>query len=155
MTKAEKDVKEAFEGLDYVISPAGEKLATVDIKGRKIPLYFTLADVEAMTAEVGPVTEVQDALGKNFLSPQHVQRVISMIRILGNSGLIEMGMEPDLTDEWIGRRMKMTDVSTDLMTRLMVAFYGAMGMETETAADRDRTVDVTLREIEKKKEPGS
>ncbi len=155
MSEVTKEVKNAFDSLEWVRTEDGERLIVLTIKNRKIPLCFTLSDVKAMTEEVGKVTEIQEALSADFLSPEHVSKVISMIRIMGNSGLIAMGEKPDLTNEWIGRRLKMKDITTELMTQLLGAFYGAMEMETEEAETEGKTIDVTLREIQKKKEADS
>lgn len=152
--QAGKDpIKDLMKSMDSMMTPEGAKLAVIRIGGKRIPLNFCLDDVEAMNEEVGPVTDIRDILTEDYLSAKHVQRVVRCIRIMGNSGLIEMGEEPSLTDTWIGRHMKTKDIKDAVIFPLILTVWGGMEMETEQAEEQaGKEVDVVLQEINKKKD---
>ena len=146
-------IKDLMENMETMNTPDGARLAVIRIGGKKIPLNFCLDDVESMNEEVGPVTDIRALLTEDYLSAAHVRRVVRSIRIMGNSGLIEMGQEPFLTDSWIGRHMKTKDVNDKIVFPLIVTVWGGMEMETEAAEQREgKEVDVVLEEINKKKD---
>lgn len=152
--QAGKDpIKELQKKMDSMITPEGARLAVIRIGGKRIPLNFCLDDVEPLNEDVGPVTDIRELLTTDYLSTMHVKRVVRSIRIMGNSGLIEMGQEPNLTDGWISRHLKVKDITDAVIFPLILTVWGGMEMETEQAEEQEgKEVDVVLQEINKKKE---
>ena len=150
--KPEEILKRATEGFEWMITEEGDRLNVITIKKRKIPLRLVLSDIEMLSSEVGNISEMQELLGDDILSASQIKNIIKTIRILGNSGLEAMGKEPDLTDKWLGDRMRVQDVNQVLTLNLMLAIWGGMEMETE---EEEGEVDVVLEDLRKKKEPAS
>ena len=135
-------------------------MASIQIKGREIPLLYTVYEMKTIQEEIAPIsTAISLVTGRNpedkedksrFGGLEHLEAAAKLIRILGNAGLEEAGEQPDLTEKKIMRAIK----PADLM--LMVsACMDAMneGMESEIP-EKEQTgpVDVVLEEINKKKE---
>ena len=130
-----------------------EKMKTIEIGGRTIPLMFTMDDLATFSEEVGLVSDMKHLLTESD-NPHQVRNLIKTIRICGNSGLIEEGKEPDLTDKWVGRHLKPYSFIDIMMTIVDVLNDDS---ETENKEDeKPGTVhDVVKEEIEKKKEKGN
>ena len=136
----------------------------ITIKGREIPLLYTVFEMKQLQEEICPLSQLNYALfGRNpddetdmtgFASAEHLSVVAKVIRILGNSGLEEAGEEPDLTEKKILRAIKPGELAETIN-----ACADAMndGMESEIPDKieekaKEGPVDVTLEEIKKKKE---
>ena len=95
-------------------------MAKIELKGREIPLLFTVWEMKAVQEEIGPLNKVISlALGRNpedpedrsgFLGPEHLKAATKMIRIIGNAGLEEAGETPDLTDKKVARGIRPIDL---------------------------------------------
>ena len=139
-------------------------MVTINLKGREIPLLYTVWEMKQIQEEIAPLNKVVDVImGRNpedeeeqslFGGPEHLKAVARMIRILGNAGLEEAGEAADLTDKKVLRAMKPSEFLEGIN-----ACMNAMneGMESETPGEKKKQgpVDVTLEEIEKKKEKES
>ena len=138
-------------------------MTEITLRGRKIPLLYTVYEMKAVQEEVCPLGELQYVLfGRNrddekdtsrYGAPEHIGTVAKMVRILGNAGLEEAGEKPDLTDKMI-RRMMRPDQIGEMVNAVLDAM--AEGMQSEIPKEvKTGPVDVTLEEIEKKKETES
>lgn len=138
-------------------------MASINIKGREIPLLLTTEEMLIIQEEIAPLNEVvQKVLGRNpedekdrsrYLSPEHLKAATKMIRILGNAGLEEAGEVPDLTDKKVARGIRPIDLP-DAVNACLVAWNEGMASEIPVKPKEEQTgpVDVVLEEIEKKKE---
>ena len=135
-------------------------MATIRIKGRNVPLLYTVDEMEAIQEEVGPLAEaINLVLGRNpedekdrskYLSREHLEAATKLIRILGNAGLEEAGEAPNLTDKMIARAIRPVELPI-MISACMDAMNAGM-MSEIPEKKQDGPVDVVLEEIEKKKE---
>ena len=135
-------------------------MAEITLRGRNVPLLYTVYEMKAVQEEICPLGDLQYVLfGRNrddekdtsrYAGPEHIGAVAKMVRILGNAGLEEAGEKPDLTDKWVLRSLKPLQLAAAVN-----ACITAMneGMRSEIP-DKEETgpVDVTLEAINKKKE---
>ena len=135
-------------------------MTTITLKGREIPLTYTVYEMKAVQEDICPLGDLQYVLfGRNkedkedlslYGTPEHLGAVAKMIRILGNSGLEETGEAPDLTDKWVMRAMKPAQLNDAIAACLQAINEG---MESEIPDENgEEPVDVTLEEMKKKKE---
>ena len=137
-------------------------MASITLKGQKIPLLYTTWEMKAIQEEIAPISRALSlVLGKNpedktdtsrYGSAEHLAAVAKMIRILGNAGLEEAGEAADLTDKKILRALKPVE-----LPEAVNACMDAMteGMQSEIPEkEEEGPVDVVLEEMKKKKEPG-
>ena len=138
-------------------------MASIMLKGREIPLIYTMYELKQVQEEISPISELQYViLGRNkedekdtsrFGSAEHLNAVAKMVRILGNAGLEEAGEVPDLTEKKILRAMKPGDL-LNMLNACMEAI--TEGMETEYKSKKDDgPKDVVLEELNKKKQTES
>lgn len=135
-------------------------MASITLKGREIPLLYTTWEMKQIQEEIGPMNEaIRLILGRNpeneedtsaFGSAKHLAVAATLIRILGNAGLEEAGENPDLTEKKILRSVKPADLAM-LVSTCMDAMAEGMGSEIPPK-EAEGPVDVTLEEINKKKE---
>ena len=134
-------------------------MVTITIKGREIPLTYTVWEMKTIQEEIGPMSKAINLVtGRNpddpedterYGSAEHLEAAAKLIRILGNAGLEESGQEPYLTDKYIMRAL----IPADFMGAVS-ACMDAMneGMTSEIPEKKKKgPVDVTLEEINKKK----
>lgn len=136
-------------------------MATIKIKGRNVPLLYTVYEMKAIQEEIGPLAEaINLVLGRNpedetdrsrYLSKEHLEAATKLIRILGNAGLEEAGEAPNLTDKMIARAIRPVELPI-MISACMDAMNAGM-MSEIPEKKQDGPVDVVLEEIEKKKEP--
>lgn len=140
-------------------------MATITLKGREIPLMYTVYEMKSVQEEIAPLGEIQYVIcGRNkdddedmsgYASPDHLKAVAKLLQILGNAGLEEAGEEPDLTERWIMRALRPGEI-VDAVNACMAAMNEGMATETSAAkAKQSGPVDVVLEEIEEKKEQDS
>ena len=135
-------------------------MASITLKGREIPLIYTVYEMKEIQEELGPLGRaIALIMGRNpddekdmnrFGSAEHLGAAAKLIRILGNAGLEEAGETPDLTDKKVLRAMKPGD-----MVHAINACVEALaeGMASEIPEkENNEPVDVTLEEMNKKKE---
>ena len=138
-------------------------MITITLKGREIPLLYTTWEMKQIQEELGPIsTAIKKVLGRNpedendmslYAGAEHLAAVAVLIRILGNAGLEESGEAPDLTDKKILRALRPVDMA-DVVNKCMDAM--AEGMRSEIPEKKQEgPVDVTLEEMQKKKEKES
>ena len=137
-------------------------MASITLKGREIPLLYTVYEMKQIQEEIAPLSKaISLVTGRNpededdlsgFGGAAHIETAAKMIRILGNAGLEESGQEPDLTDKKIMRAMKPNEMM-DLINACMEAM--SEGMRSEIPEKEDEgPVDVTLEEMKKKELKG-
>ena len=138
-------------------------MAEITLKGRKIPLLLSTLEMKQVQEEVAPIGRfIQVLFGRAendtdnasmYASAEHLDAVGKTIRIFGNAGLEEAGETPDLTDKWVMRALRPAQLM-QAMNACMEAFNE--GMESEIPEQKkDEPVDVTLEQINKKKERDS
>ena len=140
---------------------------SITLKGREIPLIYTTYEMKMLQEEIAPLDKLNDAIfGRNpedktdssrYGSPEHLNAVAKLVRILGNAGLEENGEAPDLTDKKVMRSIKPIDL-VDTMNICMEAMNEGMMSEIPDKIDekaKEGPVDVTLEEIKKKDEKDS
>jgi hypothetical protein len=145
-------------------------LMRIVIGGREIPMFLStleLIDIEeAISCTVGQLrdevfgvrVDEDEETGKETISftltkdKEKLKKFGTLVRILGNAGLEESGLEGDLTDRWILRGMK-----PSLILGYAIAVMSVIneGMRMENRKEENGPVDVTLEEENRKKEPGN
>ena len=135
-------------------------MASITLKGRKIPLVYTVYEMKAVQEEIAPLSEFQYIIfGRNkddendtskYAGPEHLGAIAKLIRILGNAGLEEENEAADLTDKKILRAMKPAEL-VDAINACMEAMNEGMKSEIQEK-EEEGPVDVTLEEMKKKKE---
>ena len=137
-------------------------MATITLKGREIPLLYTVYEMKEIQEQVCRLGDLQYVImGRNrddeedstYGTPEHLGAITILIRIMGNAGLEEAGETADLTDKKIMRALRPSEIVTAVR-----ACLDAMneGMASEIPPEpKPGPVDVVLEEIEEKKEQGS
>ena len=133
-------------------------MASITLKGREIPLLYTVWEMKEIQDELGPLSRaISIVLGRNpddredvskYGSAEHLKAAAKLIRILGNAGLEEAGEAGDLTDKRVMRALRPRELA-----QAVNACMDAMneGMQSEIPPDEDEgPVDVTLEEMKKK-----
>jgi len=138
-------------------------MASITLRGREIPLIYTVYEMKEAQAEICPLGELPyRILGQNrddqkdmsrFGSAEHIDTVAKMIRIMGNGGLEEAGETPDLTDKWVMRSLRPKQVA-DMVNACITALNEGMASEIKDD-EKKGPVDVTLENMNKKKEKES
>ena len=135
-------------------------MASIELKGREIPLIYTVWEMKQIQEEIAPLSDFQYIIfGRNkedekdmslYGGAAHLTAVAKLIRILGNAGLEEAGEAADLTDKKVLRSLKPAE-----LVKVINACFEAMneGMASEIPPKaQEGPVDVTLEEMNKKKE---
>ena len=135
-------------------------MASITLKGREIPLLYTTYEMKQIQEEIAKLEDFQYIIfGRNkddkedrslYGSPQHLDALAKLIRILGNAGLEEAGEAPDLSDKKVLRALKPSDL-IEAVNACMDAMNEGMTSEIP-AKDEEGPVDVTLEDMKKKKE---
>ena len=135
-------------------------MASITLKGREIPLLYTVWEMKEIQEDLGPLSKaIRLAMGRNpedaddtskYGSAEHLKAAASLIRILGNAGLEEAGENPDLTNKKILRSLKPSEL-IEAINECMNAMTDGMASEIPAKED-EGPVDVTLEEMNKKKE---
>ena len=144
----------------FCIIEGVENMGSIKLKKREIPLAFTVLELKQMQEEIAPISELNNvifAINKDdpadnsaYATTEHLNAVAKMIRIMGNAGLEEAGEAPDLTEREIMRALKPSDIWRALKACMAVMTEGMVSEIPEE--NSDEPVDVTLEEINKKKE---
>ena len=139
-------------------------MATITLKGREIPLLYTVYEMKTIQEEVCRLGDLRYAITgqsrdggedeSRYGTPEHLEAITKLIRIMGNAGLEERGEAADLTDKWIMRAMKPSEIVTAVRTCLDAMNEG-MASEIPPEPKQPGPVDVVLEEIEEKKAPES
>ena len=138
-------------------------MASITLRGRKIPLVYTVFEMKQIQEEIAPLADFAYAVsGRNkddendasgYASPAHLNAIAKLVRILGNAGLEEAGEAADLTDKKILRALRPTDLN-NAISACMKAIDEGMASEIPDKK-QEGPVDVTLEEMNKKKEQES
>lgn len=138
-------------------------MASVMLKGREIPLLYTVYEMRQIQEEICSLGDFQYVIfGRNkndnkdtsgYASPKHLEAIAKLVKILGNAGLEEAGEVPDLTEKKILRAMKPNDLNV-AVGACMEAMSEGMASEIPEKK-QEGPVDVTLEEMNKKKEKES
>lgn len=137
-------------------------MASITLKGREIPLEYTVYEMKVLQEEVAKIGEFLRMLfGKTkedgddeasaFGEPEQLNAIAKCIRICGNAGLESAGMEPDLTDKWVLKALRPAQI-TEAMGACMNAINEGMASEIQKTTGETGPVDVTLEQMERKKE---
>lgn len=145
-------------------------MTEIKIGGRTIPLLFTVyemiaiqADIECTAAElrekVFGIVENEDNPEESRITvaedPEKLIKLGKLIRILGNAGLEERGVEPDLTDKWVLRNMK-PGLVIGYAVMVMSEIVDGMTMESPALQEPEQgPVDEVLEEQKAKKGQGN
>ena len=133
-------------------------MATITLKGREIPLLYTVYEMKQIQDDIAPISRaISLVLGRNpddkndtskYGSAEHLEAAAKMIRILGNAGLEEAGEAPDLTDKKVMRALRPVELPA-AVNICMDALTEGMASEIP---EKEETgpVDVTLEEMKKK-----
>lgn len=134
-------------------------MASITLKGREIPLIYTVWEMKEIQEELGPLsTAIRLVLGRNpedpedtsrYGSAEHLKAAASLIRILGNAGLEEAGEAPDLTNKKILRALRPSEL-IEAINECINAMNEGMASEIPEKK-KEGPVDVVLEEIERKK----
>ena len=135
-------------------------MASIKLKGREIPLIYTTYEMKTIQEEIAPLSRaISLVLGRNpddkddtsrYGSAEHLEAAAKLVRILGNAGLEEAGEAPDLTEKKIMRAIKPNELILMANECLNCMTDGMLSEIPETP--QEGPVDVTLEEMEKKKE---
>ena len=135
-------------------------MAEIELKGRRIPLLYTTWEMKEIQEKIAPISKaISLVLGRNpedredmsrYGGAEHLKAAATMIVILGNAGLEENGENPDLTVKRVLRALRPAELAN-----AVGACMDAMneGMLSEIPEKKEEgPVDVTLEDMEKKKE---
>lgn len=127
-------------------------MTTVKIAGREIPLVFNLdswfemEDAGLKLSELNVIFSRENTIEKPL---EVIKATLTIARIFGNQGLELRGDERDITDEWLRKSVKPSQVM-HLRMAVIDEIDKGMGMEThETKEGQER--DLVLEEINQKK----
>lgn len=138
-------------------------MVTIQLKEREIPLFYSVYEMKQIQEEICRLGDLQYVIGGRnkdgdedtggYGTPEHLNAIAKLIRILGNAGLEEAGQAPDLTDKKVMRALKPKDL-IEMMNACVEAMHE--GMESEIPVkENDQPVDVILEEINRKKDKAS
>lgn len=138
-------------------------MTTITLKGREIPLLYTVYEMKSIQEDICPLDDLfYQVMGttredpksrEKFGTPDHLDTVAKLVRILGNAGLEEAGENPDLTEKRILRAIRPGDIA-DIVTACAQAITEGVESEIKDPGDSEPK-DVVLEEINKKKETAS
>jgi len=134
-------------------------MAEITLKGRRIPLAYTVLEMKQIQEEVAPIGEFlytifgreKDEDGDTaslYGSAKHLDAVGKALRIMGNAGLEEAGEKADLTDKWVMRALKPSMIA-EAMGACLEAFNEGNASEIPEHTSGE-PVDVTLEQMKKK-----
>lgn len=145
-------------------------MTEIKMGGRIIPLMFTTFEMIAIQRDIGctaselrekvfGIVEDEDNPDNTRMTvahdPDKLEKLGTLIRILGNAGLEENGQEPNLTDKWVLRHMKPGYISGYAVLAMAEVVDGMMMESPALSEDESGPVDEVLEEQRTKKEQGS
>lgn len=138
-------------------------MTAITLKGREIPLLYTVYEMKQIQEDVGPLGDLfymimgttredpEDRSG--FGTPKHLDALAKLVRILGNAGLEEAGENPDLTEKKILRAIRPEEIAGMVTACAHAITEGVESEIPEPGSNEPK--DVILEEINKKKEADS
>ena len=145
-------------------------MTEIKIGGMDIPLYYSSLEMIAIQEEIGCTAfqlndevfgvvrndEDSEEPGIHFgvvTDPQKTKKLGTLIRILGNAGLEQIGKEPDLTDKWILRNIKPVMILPYAVA--VLSEINAGNTIEKDPSESEKPVDEVLEEQNAKKQPGN
>lgn len=120
---------------------------TITVSGLEIPLRYTMRELADMEEAIGTMDNFRDLMLKG---KRRLRNMATAIRIMGNSGLERAGQPATLTDDWL-----LDHLDPGKLKAYQIAVLGAFTDGWQMETEEERVHDVTLEEIERKKEQGS
>ena len=120
---------------------------TITVAGLEIPLRYTMRELADMEEAIGTMDNFRDLILKG---KRRLRNMATAIRIMGNSGLEHAGQPATLTDDWL-----LDHLDPGKLKAYQIAVLGAFTDGWQMETEEERVHDVTLEEIERKKEQGS
>ena len=147
-----------------------KKLPSIKIGGREIPLFYSTKEMIDIQRDIGCTAyqlneQVFGIHLENEDDPSSVrfgvvedmdklEKLGTLIRILGNAGLEESGQDADLTDTWVLRNIKPGMIMVYVIALVAVISEGNK-IEAATPAEDQGPVDEGLEEENAKKPQGN
>lgn len=136
-------------------------MASITLKGREIPLEYTVWEMKLLQEAVAKINEFLRMLfGKtpedgddeasDFGGPEQLNAIATFIRICGNAGLEDAGEEPNLTEKWILKALKPGQIA-EAMAACVTTINEGMTSEIPKKEESGEPVDETLEQMERKK----
>ena len=148
----------------------GSKLPKIKIGKREIPLFYSTKEMIDIQRDIGCTAyqlneQVFGIHLENEDDPSSVkfgvvedmdklEKLGTLIRILGNAGLEESGEDADLTDKWVLRNIKPGMIMVYVIALVAVISEGNK-IEAATPVEEQGPVDEGLEEENAKKQPGN
>ena len=142
------------------------KLPTLKIGGREIPLYYSSYEMVDIQKDIGCTSfqlneqvfgihleDEDDPSSIRFgviTDGEKLEKFGKLIRILGNAGLEEEGKEGDLTDKWVLRHLKPGMIMAYVIAMVAVISDGNK-VESIASKEEEGAVDEGLEEQNAKK----
>ena len=135
-------------------------MVNIKLKGREIPLLYTVLEMKTIQEEIAPLADIRYIITgqnpddekdmSNYGGVRQLEALTKMIRIMGNAGLEESGKEADLEDRKLMRTIRPGEI-VNLISACLEAMNEGMSSEIPDETKQGK-VDVVLEEIERKKE---
>ena len=135
------------------------KMITITLKGREIPLLYTVWEMKQISEEIAPIAQaINIFLGRNpddpekmdnYGSKEQLDAIGKVVTILGNAGLEDAGKDADLTEKWVLRAIRPSDLG-GIVNSVLDAMNDGMASEIP-AKQAEGPVDAGLEEMERKK----
>ena len=147
------------------------KLPTIKIGGREIPLFYSTFEMISIQKDIGCTAfqlneevfgihhedpdDMDSAVRFDVLTdPEKTRKFGVLLRIMGNAGLEEEGLEPDLTDKWVLRNMRPGMIMVYVIAVIAVITEGNR-IENTQPNEKTGPVDEGLEEENAKKPQGN
>lgn len=147
----------------------GSKLPTIKIGKREIPLFYSTKEMIDIQRDIGCTAyqlneqvfgihqeDEDDPSSLKFgviEDMDKLEKLGTLIRILGNAGLEESGQDADMTDKWVLRNIKPGMIMVYVIALVAVISDGNR-IESTAPAEEQGPVDEGLEEENAKKQPG-
>ena len=142
---------------------------TIKIGKREIPLFYSTKELIDIQREIGctgfelkdkvfGLRQVDEDNPESIVldvvtDPERMEKLGTLIMILGNAGLEEDGQEPDLTLKWVLRNIRPAMIAIYAVTVMAVIIQGNQMEQKEE--EKSGPVDMILEEENAKKQPGN
>ena len=142
---------------------------TIKIGKREIPLFYSTKELIDIQREIGctgfelkdkvfGLRQVDEDNPESIVldvvtDPERMEKLGTLIMILGTAGLEEDGQEPDLTLKWVLRNIRPAMIAIYAVTVMAVIIQGNQMEQKEE--ENSGPVDMILEEENAKKQPGN
>lgn len=121
-------------------------MAEIEIKGRRVPLAFTLSTMEECEKAFGSIEEMMRRLNSKSRSGA----VLDALTAMANTAQVVSGKEPIFSREWFGRYLKPADLPA-MAKAIAATLEESTKMETNGGELDDTEHDPVLEALERKK----